>query len=201
MSNGEAVLGKTSINTELKEKGIDISNYELNPAYVRLAPLTDEQMVRAMGGTLRHAASSIFVTSFTTAAAFLTNYITKLPYVQLFGVFTGMYILIYFSMVITMVAAFVIYEKNFQRFRCKVLQTQRQARVALPADHGLRVTAQLSHHLCPRLSFVFGSFSFVCFWCWACPIYPPCVTHAQVAQQLALPVFQRWQLIREVRDQ
>jgi protein dispatched 1 len=78
-------------------------------------------MIRAMGGTLRHAASSIFVTSFTTAAAFLTNYITKLPYVQLFGVFTGMCILIYFSMVITMVAAFVItYEKNIQPFRCKV---------------------------------------------------------------------------------
>ena len=78
-------------------------------------------MIRAMGGTLRHAASSIFVTSFTTAAAFLTNYITKLPYVQLFGVFTGMCILVYFSMVITMVAAFVItYEKNIQPFRCKV---------------------------------------------------------------------------------
>jgi hypothetical protein len=123
MSAGQAVLGNTSLNTELLEKGVDISNYELNPAYVRLAPLNDAQMIRAMGGTLRHAASSIFVTSFTTAAAFLTNYITKLPYIQLFGVFTGMTILIYFSMVITMVAAFVItYEKAINPFptRCKL---------------------------------------------------------------------------------
>ncbi len=106
---------------ELTEKGIDINDYELNPNYVRFAPLTDEQMVRVMGGTLRHAAMSIFVTSFTTAAAFLTNYITKLPYVQLFGVFTGICILVYFTMVITMVAAFVIsYEKFIQPFRCKV---------------------------------------------------------------------------------
>jgi predicted RND superfamily exporter protein len=78
-------------------------------------------MVRVMGGTLRHAASSIFVTSFTTAAAFFTNYITKLPSVQLFGIFTGICILIYFCMVITMVAAFVItYEKYIQPYRCKV---------------------------------------------------------------------------------
>lgn len=102
------------------DKGIDITEYELNPLYVRLAPLTDEQMIRVMSGTLRHAASSIFVTSFTTAAAFLTNFITKLPYVQLFGVFTGFCILIYFTMVITMIAAFVItYEKLIQPMSCK----------------------------------------------------------------------------------
>lgn len=89
--------------------------------YVRVAPLTDEQMVRIMSGTLHHAASSIFVTSFTTAAAFLTNLITKLPVVQLFGFFTGTCILVYFLMVITMVAAFVItYEKYIQPYRCKV---------------------------------------------------------------------------------
>ena len=121
-ANRRSILGNSSaLDTELLQKGIDINDYELNLAYVRVAPLTDEQMVRVMGGTLRHAASSIFVTSFTTAAAFLTNFITKLPYVQLFGVFTGTCILVYFSMVITMVAAFVIsYEKHIQLFRCKV---------------------------------------------------------------------------------
>lgn len=78
-------------------------------------------MIRVMAGTLRHAASSIFVTSFTTAAAFFTNYITKLPSVQLFGIFTGICILIYFCMVITMVASFVItYEKYIQPYKCKV---------------------------------------------------------------------------------
>jgi len=116
--------GNNAINIELLQHGItldELNKYELNPAYVRLAPLSDEQMIRIMGGTLRHAASSIFVTSFTTAAAFLTNYITKLPYVQLFGVFTGTCIIVYFTMVITMVAAFVItYEKHIQLWRCKL---------------------------------------------------------------------------------
>ena len=120
-ANGKLLIAATSLNNELAEKGIDMADYELNQAYVRLAPLSDEQMVRVMGGTLRHAVSSIFVTSFTTAAAFLTNFITKLPSLQLFGVFTGVCILLYFLIVITMVAAFVIsYEKYIQPFRCKV---------------------------------------------------------------------------------
>ncbi len=123
-STDDKLALKSGINIELIEHGItldQLNKYELNPAYVRLAPLNDEQMIRIMGGTLRHAASSIFVTSFTTAAAFLTNYITKLPYVQLFGVFTGTCILVYFTMVITMVAAFVItYEKHIQLWRCKL---------------------------------------------------------------------------------
>jgi hypothetical protein len=92
-----------------------------NPIYIRCAPLTDQQMIRIMGGTLRHAASSIFVTSFTTAAAFLTNMITKMPYVQLFGLFTGICILVYFLMVITMVSAFVVfYEKHTKNYTCKL---------------------------------------------------------------------------------
>ena len=124
----ETFLHNTNpISIELLDAGISVdqlNKYELNPAYVRLAPLKDEQMIRVMGGTMRHAASSIFVTSFTTAAAFLTNYITKLPYVQLFGVFTGTCILVYFCMVITMVAAFVVsYEKHIQLWRCKIRPT------------------------------------------------------------------------------
>lgn len=79
------LLKNSPIYADLVSRGIDISDYELNPAFIRVSPLTDEQMIRVMGGTLRHAASSIFVTSFTTAAAFFTNYITKLPSVQLFG--------------------------------------------------------------------------------------------------------------------
>lgn len=119
--NNHEILKNSPIYTDLVSRGIDISDYELNPAFIRVSPLTDAQMVRVMGGTLRHAASSIFVTSFTTAAAFFTNYITKLPSVQLFGIFTGICILIYFCMVITMVAAFVItYEKYIQPYRCKV---------------------------------------------------------------------------------
>ena len=49
--------------------------------------VNDEQMIQMMGGLLRHAAASVFVTSFTTSAAFFTNMITRIAYVQLFGLF------------------------------------------------------------------------------------------------------------------
>jgi hypothetical protein len=49
--------------------------------------VNDEQMIQMMKGVLRHAAASIFVTSFTTAAAFFTNMISRIAYVQLFGLF------------------------------------------------------------------------------------------------------------------
>ncbi|CAF0855134.1 unnamed protein product [Brachionus calyciflorus] len=111
----------SAIYKELKEKGININEYTLNMGYVRVAQLSDQQMIRVMSGTLHHAASSIFVTSFTTAAAFMTNLIAKLPSVQLFGFFTGSCILVYFILVITIIAAFVItYEKYLQNLTCKI---------------------------------------------------------------------------------
>lgn len=124
-SNKTLSLRKNSgINIELENAGISIerlNDYMLNPGYIKMAILNDEQLIRVMGGTLRHAASSIFVTSFTTAAAFLSNYITKLPYVQLFGMFTGTCILVYFIMVITMLVAFVVtYEKYIKLWHCKL---------------------------------------------------------------------------------
>jgi hypothetical protein len=58
-----------------------------NTDLVRMMKVNDEQMIQMMGGVLRHAAASIFVTSFTTAAAFFTNMISRIAYVQLFGLF------------------------------------------------------------------------------------------------------------------
>jgi hypothetical protein len=58
-----------------------------NPDLIRLMKVNDEQMIQMMGGLLRHAAASVFVTSFTTSAAFFTNLITRIAYVQLFGLF------------------------------------------------------------------------------------------------------------------
>jgi hypothetical protein len=49
--------------------------------------VNQEQMIQMMGGVLRHAAASVFVTSFTTSAAFFTNMISRIAYVQLFGLF------------------------------------------------------------------------------------------------------------------
>lgn len=124
-SNKTLSLRKNSeINIQLEDASISLerlNDYMLNPGYIHAAVLTDEQLMRAMSGTLRHAASSIFVTSFTTAAAFLSNYITKLPYVQLFGFFTGSCILVKFIMVLTMVFSFVItFEKHINLWRCKL---------------------------------------------------------------------------------
>ena len=58
-----------------------------NTDLVRMMKVTDEQMIQMMGGVLRHAAASVFVTSFTTSAAFFTNLISRIAYVQLFGLF------------------------------------------------------------------------------------------------------------------
>ena len=110
----------------------DEHDLEFNPMFVRYAILNEKQMIRVMGGTLRHAASSIFVTSFTTAAAFLTNMITRLPYVQLFGLFTGTCILVYFLMVITMISAFVVlYEKYSNRYICELPSCLKKIRVTI----------------------------------------------------------------------
>lgn len=58
-----------------------------NTDLVRMMKVNDEQMIQMLGGVLRHAAASVFVTSFTTSAAFFTNMISRIAYVQLFGLF------------------------------------------------------------------------------------------------------------------
>lgn len=58
-----------------------------NTDLVRMMRVNDEQMIQMMAGVLRHAAASVFVTSFTTSAAFFTNMVSRIAYVQLFGLF------------------------------------------------------------------------------------------------------------------
>jgi hypothetical protein len=58
-----------------------------NTDLVRMMKVNEEQMIQMMEGVLRHAAASVFVTSFTTSAAFFTNMISRIAYVQLFGLF------------------------------------------------------------------------------------------------------------------
>ncbi|CAF3371762.1 unnamed protein product [Rotaria sp. Silwood1] len=83
-----------------------------NTDLVRMMKVNDEQMIQMMTGVLRHAAASVFVTSFTTSAAFFTNMISRIAYVQLFGLFMGFCILFNFLMNVTMIVSFVIvYEK------------------------------------------------------------------------------------------
>jgi len=72
-----------SAEEEEEEHFDSIKNTDL----VRMMKVNEEQMIQMMGGVLRHAAASVFVTSFTTSAAFFTNMISRIAYVQLFGLF------------------------------------------------------------------------------------------------------------------
>lgn len=79
-----------------------------DPDEIQRLLLTEEALTEVMSQTLKHAASSMFVTSFTTSAAFFTNMLTNISFVQVFGVFTGTCILIYFVITVTAIAAFAV---------------------------------------------------------------------------------------------
>lgn len=79
-----------------------------DPEEMRRLLLSEEALVEIMAKTLKHAASSMFVTSFTTSAAFFTNMLTNISFVQVFGVFTGTCILLYFVITVTAIAAFAV---------------------------------------------------------------------------------------------
>ena len=70
--------------------------------------LREEVLIEIMSKTLKHAGSSMFVTSLTTSAAFFTNMLTNISFVQVFGVFTGTCILFYFLITLTAIAAFAV---------------------------------------------------------------------------------------------
>ncbi|UJR19779.1 hypothetical protein I4U23_022913 [Adineta vaga] len=96
-------LNDTETHYDFNESQQQVQEFELN----------DDALIEIMSKTLKHAASSMFVTSFTTSAAFFTNILTNISFIQVFGVFTGTSILIYFLITVTAIAAFaVIYEKH-----------------------------------------------------------------------------------------
>ncbi|CAF2145697.1 unnamed protein product, partial [Rotaria magnacalcarata] len=93
-----------------------------DPEEMRRLLLSEDALTEIMAKTLKHAASSMFVTSFTTSAAFFTNMLTNISFIQVFGVFTGTCILLYFVITVTAIAAFaVIYEKYIQNIVSRIL--------------------------------------------------------------------------------
>ena len=74
----------------------------------RKSLLNEAALIEIMSNTLKHAASSMFVTSLTTSAAFFTNMLTNISFVQVFGVYTGTCILLYFFITVTAIAAFAV---------------------------------------------------------------------------------------------
>ena len=65
--------------------------------------------------TLKHAALSMFVTSFTTSAAFYANVVSDITAIRLFGIFSGTSILIMYSLMITWFPAGVVFVEKIRK--------------------------------------------------------------------------------------
>ena len=89
-----------------------------DPEEMRRVLLSEQALTDIMAKTLKHAASSMFVTSLTTSAAFFTNMLTNISFVQVFGVFTGTCILLYFVITVTVIAAFAVSIRRLE-LRCR----------------------------------------------------------------------------------
>ena len=68
--------------------------------------------------TLKHAIGSIFVTSFTTAVAFLASIVSSIPSVRCFAVFTFTAVLINFILMATWIPAVIILLEKFRNKCC-----------------------------------------------------------------------------------
>ena len=76
--------------------------------------------------TLKHASLSMFVTSFTTAAAFLANLSSEITSIRCFGLYAGTAILCKFALMLTWFpAAVVINEKWCEQRACQAEQRRR----------------------------------------------------------------------------
>uniref|UniRef100_A0A8C6V1Q6 Protein dispatched homolog 1 n=1 Tax=Neogobius melanostomus TaxID=47308 RepID=A0A8C6V1Q6_9GOBI len=63
--------------------------------------------------TLQHAALSMFVTSFTTAAAFYANYVSNITAIRCFGVYAGTAIIINYILMVTWLPAVVVLHERY----------------------------------------------------------------------------------------
>ncbi|KAM4771385.1 protein dispatched homolog 1 [Rhinophrynus dorsalis] len=78
--------------------------------------------------TLQHAALSMFVTSFTTAAAFYANYVSNITAIRCFGVYAGTAILVNYVLMVTWLPAVVVLHERYllNIFSCFKTTQQRQ---------------------------------------------------------------------------
>lgn len=71
------------------------------------------ELAEAVGVTLQHAALSMFVTSFTTAAAFYANYVSNITAIRCFGVYAGTAILVNYILMVTWLPAVVVLHERY----------------------------------------------------------------------------------------
>ncbi|KAG1941872.1 protein dispatched [Pimephales promelas] len=73
----------------------------------------NSELSEAVGVTLQHAALSMFVTSFTTAAAFYANYVSNITAIRCFGVYAGTAILVNYILMVTWLPAVVVLHERY----------------------------------------------------------------------------------------
>ena len=79
----------------------------------------DEELICITADTMKHASLSMFVTSFTTSAAFLASLASEITSIRLFGLYSGLSTLCMFFLMVTWFPAVVIlHHKVFSRFTC-----------------------------------------------------------------------------------
>ncbi|XP_048387886.1 protein dispatched homolog 1 isoform X2 [Stegostoma tigrinum] len=71
------------------------------------------ELAETVSVTLRHAALSMFVTSFTTAAAFYANYVSNITAIRCFGVYAGTAILVNYILMVTWLPAVVVLHERY----------------------------------------------------------------------------------------
>lgn len=71
------------------------------------------ELADTVGVTLQHAALSMFVTSFTTAAAFYANYVSNITAIRCFGVYAGTAILVNYILMVTWLPAVVVLHERY----------------------------------------------------------------------------------------
>ena len=69
-------------------------------------------LTRITADTLKHASLSMFVTSFTTATAFIANFSSQITTIKCFGIYAGIAILCKFSMMVTWFPAVCVINEN-----------------------------------------------------------------------------------------
>ncbi|XP_036309270.1 protein dispatched homolog 1 isoform X2 [Pipistrellus kuhlii] len=93
----------------------------------------------AVGATLQHAALSMFVTSFTTAAAFYANYVSNITAIRCFGVYAGTAILVNYLLMVTWLPAVVVLH---ERYLLNALPCSRGPRPRAHPDKGCWAAAR-----------------------------------------------------------
>ncbi|MBN3305909.1 DISP1 protein, partial [Amia calva] len=73
----------------------------------------NSELSYTVGITLQHAALSMFVTSFTTAAAFYANYVSNITAIRCFGVYAGTAILVNYILMVTWLPAVVVLHERY----------------------------------------------------------------------------------------